>query len=120
MSNKTTITEAQFERTTPLLEFDIVDENGVGFKPETLTLTLYDVESGAIVNSKSAEDVLSSCDDAGHVAYWFAIADTAIQLHRTGKTQETRRALFRWTWSAGARAAAHEIEFTVEDNSQVN
>jgi len=112
MSNRTVLTELQYEGTTPYLEFDIESELDVGFKPETLHLTLFDAKSGTIINSRNNVSVIDSCDSNGHVAMWLEAEDLAMSDPVTNRT-ETRRALFRWTWAAGARVGAHEIEFPI-------
>lgn len=107
----------QFELTTPLLEFDIKDEAGVGFQPQTLVFTLIDGFTDSIVNGRNAVNVLSSCNSNGHVSLRLDPNDLAF-VTATRRT-EVRRALFRWTWSAGTRADAHEIEFPIENHSHL-
>lgn len=105
----------QFRLTTPLLEFDIKDEAGVGFQPQSLSFTLKDGFTDTIVNNRNAVDVLSACNSNGHVALRLQANDLAF-VTATRRT-EVRRALFRWVWSAGTRQDAHEIEFPIENHS---
>lgn len=123
MANKTTITTAIFEETTRFLTATIEDEDGDGFKPEALTLLLYDVETGQVVNSRNRVSVLDANGGAvtagGVLTMELLPADNVIVGSRTGKTSETHRALFEWTWASGTRKGKHEVEFTIEENSQV-
>lgn len=114
MANRTYVTDNHFEGTTPLLEFDILSELGVGFKPTELRLTLSDAKSGTVINSRSNQSVIDSCDNSGHVAIWLEPADLEL-VDPVANRSEVRRALFRWTWAAGARVGSHVIEFPVEN-----
>ena len=109
-SHRTILHDAVLNETTPLIEFDIEDDSGVGFKPDTLTLTLYDPETNEPINGRTDADVLASCDINGHVAQRLAAADT--RARDGGPNEQTRHALFRWTWSSGL-SGAHEIVFPI-------
>jgi hypothetical protein len=111
---RTVSEENQLEGTTPLLEVDILDEAGVGFKPSELKLYLWDVKSGQIVNSRNGIDVLSSCDNDGHFAFWTTAEDNTMVDPVTNIT-EIRKALLVWKWGS-SRVGAHEFSYPVENH----
>lgn len=80
---------------------------------DTLTLTLYDKETGAIVNARDAQDVLNkgnvAIDVEGEIAWSIQPADTVI-LDAT-KCKETRVAKFRATWTGDDGPGAHVWEY---------
>lgn len=81
-----------------------------------LSLTLYDKETGAIVNSRDAQDVLNkgnvTIDAEGEIAWSIQPADTVI-LDAT-KEKETRVALFHATWNTGSETGEHRWEYTFQ------
>lgn len=86
----------------------------------SLTLTLVDTVSGAIVNSVNAVDVLNTGRGTVSAGGVFAItlgqhpneADTAL-LDSTD-SQEDRSIVLEWTYSSPAKTGRHEKQFTVE------
>jgi hypothetical protein len=116
-ANVTVVTEEVVERTTSLLTGTITRDDGVtGFKPSTLLLTLYDKNTGTVINSRSASDVLSSVDASGALALQLHPLDNVI-LDATRNT-EKHRALLYWTWGSG-EAGAHTFEFTVRNHTKL-
>lgn len=94
------------EKQTALYSFSIKDETGVaipGASLTALTLTLRMVPSGAIVNTRNAQNVLNlndvTVDGAGLVTWIIRIEDVTIQ-NDTLDT-EVHRALFVFTWTSG-------------------
>ena len=86
----------------------------------TLTLTLYNSDDGAIINSRSVEDVLNAnnvvVDSSGVLTWTMQPADNAI----TGTGEfETHVALFEYTWSAGAKRGSHEVTLIVQDITKI-
>lgn len=97
------------ERTSPVIEFVVEDENGVGPALDTLTLTLYDLATGTKINGRDKQNVLNvngvTVTTAGSPAVttikWpMAMADNAMI---GSGADELHIALFEWTWASGAR-----------------
>jgi hypothetical protein len=108
------------ERTTPLITFQFLDHAGAGFKPTTLTLTIYDEETAAIVNSRTqtvALDTLITVDVNGNAEWIPASADTQI-LNADG-LDEIHIALLEWTWAVGAKHGKIELEHKVKNLAKV-
>ena len=89
-----------------------------------ITLTLYDKESGTIINSRSDQDVKNTNNvtiTSGGVLTWSVqpadnpIVGTNI---RVGG-HETHVALFEYTWASGAAAGKHELEIEVRQLDKV-
>lgn len=119
--------------TTPRITFRIVDEDGDGFKPDELEMSIYDVSytpvgssrkttlppfgstplAQAIVNSRNDIDVLSNCDADGNVELHLQADDTEVDVP-VGSTplQAFRRILFRWTWDTD-KVGKHEVYLTI-------
>ena len=90
----------------------------------TITLTLYDKESGTIINSRSDQDVKNTNNvtiTSGGVLTWSVqpadnlVVGTNI---RVGG-YETHVALFEYTWDSGASAGRHELEIEVRQLDKV-
>lgn len=126
---RTEIKKAFLSGTTRRVQFQIVDrETGLGFQPDTLTLSIYDVVEGllttspclyhawpyvagipapvsvtsAIVNSQNDADVSAFVDSSGNVDLYLTPADTEIDVpsYLTAKPHQ-RALLFTWTWDTG-------------------
>ena len=108
--------EPVVEGTTCRLTGTVTREDGeTGFKPDTLTLTLYEKVSGTVLNSRDASDVLSSCDVNGSLTLELTPADNALLV--SSAPREKHRALLVWTWATG-RKGAFTIEFTVVNHAK--
>ena len=116
MSNvsKQVLSDIIWEGTTPTLGFQIVNPAGVGFKPTTINLVLFDASTGTILRN---EDVTVLVDANGNVAVTLTPDDTAIIT--SGIPTEVKRALFTWVWNAGTLFGAFEIEFAVEAHRHI-
>lgn len=80
----------------------------------TLTLTLTDVETGAVINSVSAVNVLNAdrgtVDAGGLLTISLTVADAAFVT--STKQTERHQARVDWTYGAGgAKAGWHEVRF---------
>ena len=88
----------------------------------TLTLTLHKY-SGGIINSVDAVNILNTgrgvVDGAGNLTLTLLPADNPIVGPADGSRRETHVALLEWTYAAGVKAGKAEIEFPVEDLSEV-
>ena len=81
MSHRTNVGEV-IEGTTPVITAAIEDEDGAGFKPTTLVLTLYDERTETIINAREAQDVLDTngvtVTSGGAFEWQLEVADAAI------------------------------------------
>ncbi len=121
MGYQTIIRTPILQGTTPRITFQIVDEDGAGFKPDTFTYSVYAVDftaipaTEAIVNSRNDIDALTKCDTAGNVTLVLSADDTDVDVP-DGPVPATlqRRILFTWTWdSAPVRVGKHELILTI-------
>lgn len=108
------------EKETGIYSFTLTDEAGVAVGGSTLTtatLTLYEPESGTIVNSRNAQSIINmndvSIDEAGLVTWSQRIADLTILDASRGT--EVHRALFFFTWQDGLRGKPHEADFVIDN-----
>lgn len=115
------------EGTTFLYTCTLKDESGVVVPLSgisALTLTLYDVATDTIINSRDAQDVLNTNDVTVHATSgllsWTAqAADNAIvTAARVAGSLEKHIALFEWTWST-TKKGKHELEIFVQQLAQV-
>lgn len=112
------------ERMTSFITGTLSDPAGVSLPASqltTLTLTLYNLADGAIINSRNGENVLNAnggtVDAEGNLLMELTPNDTVILT--AGNRYETHIALFLFTWAAGARTGGHEFEHTVGDLAKV-
>jgi len=97
------------EKTTSVVSVTFKDENGAAVNPATAKYTLFNVATGAVINSRSAVDVPGSTSTrlieltpADNV-----IVDTALQL-------EEHRLYVLYTYSAGgSKTGSVEIQVVV-------
>jgi hypothetical protein len=102
------------------LSYTLVDETGAAVALASITamlMTLYDEKTGAIINSRNAQDVLNTNQCTFHATTgafaWAPLpADMAMS---SGSTQATERhiAQIRTTWTSGTKAHTHLAYFTV-------
>lgn len=133
MNQRTVIKKDILAGTTPRLTFQIVDEDGAGFLPDTLTMSVYDVSytptatsirttvppfgstplADSIVNSRNDVDVIADCDADGNVELHLVAADTTIDVP-VGTVPSTYRRLilFTWTWDTD-KVGKHEVILTI-------
>jgi hypothetical protein len=114
------------ERQTALLSFQLVDELGEDIALTdltSLTVTLYDIASGEIINERESSDALNANDvevsAAGLVSWTMtpddnAILKTAIQ----AGSYERHMALFEWGWN-GDKEGREPIEIYVTQMTKV-
>ena len=118
---RTTLTDIVAESTTCRITGALVDETGAALGSSsltTLTLTLYALtDKLPIINAVDGVNILDTgrgaIDAGGNLTLTLTPADGAIQA--TGSPSEIHRALLKWTWLAGAKAGAHEIDFRVRN-----
>lgn len=101
-----------------------IKEAGVGFKPDTLTMTVYDRDdrddrvahsTPAIVNGRNDVDVLASCSDAGVVRVTLDPADTTITppIRRTPTYAQPRHVLFTYTWGSPPEVGKYQVTMLI-------
>jgi len=102
------------ERSTPTYRSVLVDDLGEvvqGALLNTLTLTVLQEYTLAVVNSRNAQNVLNLNDVAvdvdGNLVWSMNILDTVILNNALRK--EMHRALFTWTFNSGTKAGNKEV-----------
>ena len=90
----------------------------------TLTLTLYDAETGTVINSRNDQDVLNTnnvtVSSAGLLTWLIQPADNAIVgTRRRAGQYEKHVALFEYTWSSGSKASKHEVTLEIRQLDKV-
>jgi hypothetical protein len=103
---------------------DLTKDDGTALGPtalETLTLTLYDVATNAIINAVDHVDIKNtgrgSLDAAGHLIVSLESADNPIVT--TALPKEKHKALIIGTWADGTGYTSQEILFTVANINKV-
>ena len=97
-----------------------VDETGAPILPadlNSLTLTIVDTVSGAVVNGVSGVGILNTgrgaVDSQGNLTLTLqAPGDTG--LLNPGDAQETRSLVLDWTYAGGAKLGAHRVDFQIQ------
>lgn len=126
MTTPILLTETMLEGTTGLYSFALVDENDAGIDGsflDSLTLTLYDVDSHAVVNGREQQDILNTNDgsletDPGPplvTTVTLAIQPEDTVMVNDNRLVEYRVLSFRWTWDSGQRVGAHAVQFAIEN-----
>lgn len=131
MGYQTIVKKPILSGTTPRVRFQIVDEDGIGYVPDEVTMSIYDVTYPAtvpcpigswslppsatesIINSRNDVDILTSVDGDGVVDVTLAADDTAVEVP-SGAVPLTyqRRILFRWVWDT-TKVGKHEVILTI-------
>lgn len=88
----------------------------------TLTLTLYDVATNTILNSRDAQNVLNAnnvtVDGSGNLTWTVQPADHAV-VSTKPRARERHRGVFDFTWTGGKRDW-YAVEFLVEAEPEVS
>lgn len=118
------MSEPFLEKTSGQMTGTLTDETGAvvpAASLTTLTLTLFDLASGTILNSRDAQNVLNTnnvtVSALGVLVWTIQPADNAIV--NDNLARETHRALFQWTWSAGAKSGKGYQDLVVENLAKV-
>src|SRR5690606_4766872 len=119
---KTRLTTEVGEGTTALITGTIRDHAGLGFKPDTLTLTLYEQLSGTILNNRDQESILDA--NGGTVSSAGALAAKRSPAHNAllsqTRSHEDHVALLRWTYNGGADAGWAEVVFRIHNQLKIS
>jgi hypothetical protein len=82
---------------------------------QSLTLSIVDTKSGAIVNGASAVNILNAgrgaVDNLGNLTLVLSPLDTA--LANAGDLSEERSLVLDWTYLGGVRTGRHQVDFTL-------
>lgn len=112
------------EKTSAVYSAQLEDENGVPIGSgiiDSLTLTLSNVDDGAIVNSRNAVNALNANDvvvtSGGLLTYTMQPADTAIV--DTSKASEVRRATFQMQFNT-VSFSTWDVDFVIRNLTQVS
>lgn len=115
------------ERSTARYVVTLKDETGVVIPLSaltTLTLTLYDVYTNTVINSRNDQNVKNTNNvvytEAGVLTWTLQPTDNVIVTSdvRTNG-YEDHIALFEYTWSSGSKAGKHELEIFVRQINKV-
>ena len=113
------------ERSSGTVTAVLQDEAAVvipGASLSTLTLRLYDIATGTILNSRAGaldvggQNVLNTNNvtvDAGGILTWSVQAADHAVVSTNPRARERHRAVFEFTWGSGKRDW-HALEFLVE------
>lgn len=119
MTSQTVVKRAILQGTTPQITFQIVDEDGVGFQPDALTMSVYDVDftvdpaTETIINSRNDLDIIADCDASGNVEVYLSEDDTEVTVpDGIWPSQLHRKILFRWEWDT-TKVGKHEVILTI-------
>ena len=113
--------EVFLKNTTCLLAGIFKDETGVVVPVadiSTLTITLTDLETGTVINSRNGQNALNAnhvaVDSDGNLAWTVQPLDNIIVT--AAKTIETHRVIFTWTYPAdGSKNGRHIEDFNVQN-----
>lgn len=109
------------ERTTQFVTATFRDQDDEAIVPSSLTLTLYDLASGNVINSRSGVSIRNTNGGtvtANGVLTLELSANDNVVLN-THKATEQHIALLEWSWSANTRFGKHELVITVENLTRV-
>ncbi|MCK9568735.1 hypothetical protein M0R72_07330 [Candidatus Pacearchaeota archaeon] len=116
------------EQCTAVYIATIKDENGTALTSgdlSTLTLTLYDKDTEAIINSRDSQDVLNKNGvtvGAAGALTWVMTPDDNVIVTTTSYAPgqwESHIALFEWTWSSSTKAGKYQVQIDVEQMAKV-
>lgn len=113
-----------WEKTTGTIRLqltDSLDEELTLAELDTVLLTLYDVESGTILNSRNGVSIKNenggTVDAGGGLALELSDADNALLSQSVGI--EWHVALIVWTWAGGTKTGRKRVAFQVANEEKV-
>ena len=107
--------------TTAPFSATIKDDEGVaipGDDLDTLTLTLYEYATGAVINNRNALDVLNANDGTvspGGVLAFLLTADDNVAVAAAVGRREAHVIMLDYTWDT-TKAGRHEVVFDLTNN----
>ena len=106
--------------TTPEFTFNLVDGNGnpiSGAALQTLTLTIADTLTSAVINAVEQVNILNTgrgtIDSLGNLAITLEAADTALP-EMPVPTQVPRSLMIYWTYNGSTSNGWHQCNFFIE------
>lgn len=112
------------EAATAILRGTIRDAAGTalpGSAIGALTLTLYELRTGSILNSRNAVSIKNAnggtIDSNGDLTLTLSPADNAMLTQAVA--HETHVALIRWTYNGGADAGWAQVDFRVHNQLKI-
>ena len=120
MGFKSTLNDIIPEKSSAKIKATLKDEDGVVIPSatlQTLTLTLYDLITETIINSRDAVDALNANNVTLHATsglLTYSMQPDDNQIIGT-VSEEVHIILFQGIWSAGTRAVRHQIQVTVSN-----
>lgn len=125
MAFRTTLTAVFAEGKTAKITAVIEDEDGTGIDVAnlgTVTLTLFNDRSKAIINSRNQTDIKNAgpgtIDSSGNLTLTLTADDMAILV--ASNDAERHVAFIEWTYSSGTKSGGFEIAFTVTNLAKVS
>jgi hypothetical protein len=104
---------------TAVYKGQLQDENGTAVPSAqlaSLTLSIVDTFSGAIVNSCSQVNILNTgrgtVDSSGNLAVTLGPSDTALLV--ATDQQEYRSMVLDWTYLGGAKTGRHQVDLLIQ------
>lgn len=123
MSDRTIVKKPFLSGTSRRITFQIKDKaTGEGFQPDTLTMSVYDVDFTVdpavetLINDRDEVDVIGECDPDGNVDVVLDPDDTAVDIPDGATPMEAKRYVrFAWTWDddGDTRTGKHLIVLTI-------
>jgi hypothetical protein len=124
MAVRTIIAEPVPEKSTFRYQADLKKDDGTALLVtdlDTLTLTISDLHTGAIVNSVNDTNIKNAgrgaIDGTGHLTLISELGDSVIL--DTSKQFERRLLTFKGTYVGGTRAVNHEVLITIPNMPKV-
>lgn len=113
------------EKTTARITATLRDDAGAvvpGSSLTTATLTLYDLATDTIINSRNAQDIRNAnnvtIDESGNLSWVMGAADNPIV--NSALNLETHIALFQFTWGTPTKALNTEVQLQVRNLARVS
>lgn len=112
LNMRTLISNAIAEKTTARVTAVLRDELGAGISAAqltALTLTIYDIATGGVINSRNKINILNAnggdVDSSGNLTYWMTPADNTI----ITPTKDFEDHCLLFEWSSGSKDGKHEV-----------
>jgi len=122
-SYKQTLDLPVCEKTTAQITLPLTDEADQPLAPglvDTVTLTLYDRDTEAIINARNASDIKNANGGTvGTTGLTLVLGTADNALLDATKNREVHIALIKWTWSGSAKTGVKELSLTVFNQAKI-
>jgi len=106
------------EGTTKTFTFEIAD-NGVGFQPEEIYLSIWDIGSGTTVMAETnLTPIANYVTSVGATTIRLTAANNALINTFLTKVAETHRIMCRWIWSSGTKSGKALFDLAVDPQTK--